>query len=1411
MNKHKIRFLIAIFAIFLLLFLVSAQDKNVITSPGEDADKNSANDFEDNSEGDRNVVIGPGTAASKINLNIPYAENQTITGNQIVRTAATNTVELNDIKLTVLENGTLVETIPLACEDSKVGATYKVECSATWEVSKYAGKILVLSFSVEDTAGESAEESVTVKVGSADIHARQVWQQYETTFNQKILDVLKKIDETEQKINELISLCEELGDEQCEDFWLNAKKRLLEIKNKTQGLQSTIQTTTEANVTEQILVDLKTSINKVLSDVISLLDEISSYRPVFIGPGTETCEDTTLINYCSRTRPLYCQKIECKPGQECEPELRNRCDICGCPNGFECTPKGTCEAIGAVCGNGLCEEGENCETCAEDCGECQGVCGDGICDASENLDSCYEDCIAEVCGEHPAEEKMKSYEFEEGGEIKNIESFGRLLSLEIDGKKTISDMKMLGNLLKSGVDVEVSDLATNKYSFIVELEDSPLYKYELESFSKSAKDAKAKEIEDKQQEIFKSIQVSPQVKMRKSFAKIINALVVDVPEKDIEEFSKKLNADGIKRVMFNREVEYHLLDSVPLIGADQLWQNGFDGTGIKVAVIDTGVDYTHSDLGGCTTEVFLNGNCTKVAGGYDIINQDEDPIDTIFHGTHVAATIAGEGTLSGVAPGATIYAYKVFENNMQTTQDIIIEGIERAIDPNQDNDFSDRAEVINMSLGGGGDANDPLSEAANNAVSLGAVVVVSAGNSGGHYTIGSPGAAENVITVGATDDNDKLADFSSGGPTTGSAFLVKPDLTAPGVLICAARYDEVFPLGEHPSYGPCIDEQHLQVSGTSMSAPHVAGAAALLIQAHPEWTTQDIKSTLVGYAKTIDTKDIYRWGAGRLDAEAALDAQIITVPSSLSFGLIDAATTIPLQVKNISEKEIFVEIPESLNFSAVNGGAITVNLTVAEPSFCLEPGQEMEIEIAISNFDAVDYGDYSSLLELDGYEDCTLKENNFTIGIPTGFSKHKKISIEINPRQHVAAEYDGARIMFVSDGSTIESSIVGLDEDSMEWTLLTLTDQLADIGYGSFESDLEMGKVRDLFIVKGINLSTDETIAIDEYAAQKTETNLGEIMNNNNLKEYETRRFFKMEDGALFGTQIIDHANCKSISFENELYVYEENPHLSWEVLEERKTKIDGYSFGDSRVLGLFSLSFPSPLNPIKTIANGTLQSFTLKWEEPSFPEGQISEIKSAPKVQYSVGGSYLNYMQVIDPLIEKQVLYLNESGQKFLANSYYVINSDEWKWMASNKGLAEWGKPDLTIPVPLSNQNIFEGPYFFEMSITDGRIIFGYLYNPDLGEKINSRNIFGKTSLTVTAPSGQTVDASSALNGELDWWLNCDSQTSKIVLNSEVLFDSCDSGTYTFTWQADDLLAEDPNAISKQIMFDGTYWEGVE
>ncbi len=342
--------------------------------------------------------------------------------------------------------------------------------------------------------------------------------------------------------------------------------------------------------------------------------------------------------------------------------------------------------------------------------------------------------------------------------------------------------------------------------------------------------------------------------------------------KMLSAFKELINSPYVLKVWLDRKVHASLDDSVPLIKADQVWSAGYKGEGMKIAILDTGIDKTHPSLDDLDDDPSTND--PKVI--YEVSEvPGEDPMDYNGHGTHCAGIAAGTGggtSYVGVAPQAYLMNVKVLSGGGWGYDSWIISGIEDAVD--------NGADVISMSLGGSTMSdNDPLAQAVNNAVDNGVVVAVAAGNSGYDdtpFTILTPGVAAKAITVGASDKSDNLAYFSSRGPTP--EYNVKPDVLAPGVDITSS-----VPGGGWESW-----------SGTSMATPHVAGAVALLKQSYIDrgyntiagYTPRYMKDLLVSTAVDLDL-DVYHQGGGRIDVYKAYNAKLLIDPAVLSFGVVE--------------------------------------------------------------------------------------------------------------------------------------------------------------------------------------------------------------------------------------------------------------------------------------------------------------------------------------------------------------------------------------------------------------------------------------------------------------------------------------------------------------------------------------------
>ncbi|MFE9138517.1 S8 family serine peptidase [Streptomyces sp. NPDC007355] len=361
-------------------------------------------------------------------------------------------------------------------------------------------------------------------------------------------------------------------------------------------------------------------------------------------------------------------------------------------------------------------------------------------------------------------------------------------------------------------------------------------------------------------DLARSVPAAPRGARRGQVLKAVDGVALTAEKKQAVTFWAELNAptarsaSGITKLWLDRKVQATLERSTRQVNAPEAWAAGYDGTGTTVAVLDTGADVEHPDLKGRVT-ASANFTDSPTTGDFQ------------GHGTHTLSTVGGSGAASdgrkkGVAPGAALLNGKVLDDSGSGAASWIIAGMEWAV--------AQGADVVSMSLGSPvpTDCTDPMSVAAEElARNDGTLFVVAAGNSGPALdTVSSPGCAPGVLTVGATDRDDSTAYFSSRGPTIVHHTL-KPELAAPGVGISAAA------AGGRGVYA------YRSMSGTSMATPHVAGAAAIVKQRHPDWTGRQIKSALVASADSSVPGDVREVGGGRLDVKAAIDQTVLGPPA----------------------------------------------------------------------------------------------------------------------------------------------------------------------------------------------------------------------------------------------------------------------------------------------------------------------------------------------------------------------------------------------------------------------------------------------------------------------------------------------------------------------------------------------------
>jgi subtilisin family serine protease len=324
---------------------------------------------------------------------------------------------------------------------------------------------------------------------------------------------------------------------------------------------------------------------------------------------------------------------------------------------------------------------------------------------------------------------------------------------------------------------------------------------------------------------------------------------------------------GLRKVWLDGKVTASDDVSAAQIGAPAAWAAGLSGKGVTVGIIDTGIDATHQDLRDRVT-----ASRNFVEAGQPGGDAPDDVTDRHGHGTHVASIVAGSGAASngkyqGVAPDAKLTIAKALDDKGEGTDSAIIAAMQWQ---------APQVRVISMSLGGApSDGTDPVSQAVNDLTAqYGTLFVIAAGNKGPNTrTVALPAAATAALTVGAVDSADKLADFSSRGPRLGD-FAVKPEITAPGVRTIAAR-------AAGTAMGTPLDANYTAASGTSMATPHVAAAAAILAQQHPEWTADQLKTALIGSAKNTGGS-VYTEGAGRVDIARSIRQRVFVDTPSVS-------------------------------------------------------------------------------------------------------------------------------------------------------------------------------------------------------------------------------------------------------------------------------------------------------------------------------------------------------------------------------------------------------------------------------------------------------------------------------------------------------------------------------------------------
>jgi len=379
----------------------------------------------------------------------------------------------------------------------------------------------------------------------------------------------------------------------------------------------------------------------------------------------------------------------------------------------------------------------------------------------------------------------------------------------------------------------------------------------------------------------------------------IDIIAGSVPVKNIPAL---LEVPGVVFLSLDAPVEVLMDEVVPEHHVDEVWNLGYTGEGMTVAVIDTGIDATHVGINDFDDDPSTND--PKVIAFYDAINSLDQkngsttPYDDHGHGSHCAGISAGTGedsipengpednTFRGVAPGANLIGVKVLDGGGSGSFAQVMAGMEWCIDHREE--FNIRAAT--MSLGGvwlielTQEEEERISTLANTMIHEGIALTIAAGNSATYGSIGTPGNARDVITVGATEKNRNTAVYSSRGPT--SEGLIKPNVAAIGSSVMSVQANS--------------GNGYTGMSGTSMATPVVAGIMCLLLEANPDLDPLTLRSVLEYTAEfrwvthPIQPNNDYGWGF--VEADAALE-EVVKIDASLNI-TIDPATPTRVYVGN---------------------------------------------------------------------------------------------------------------------------------------------------------------------------------------------------------------------------------------------------------------------------------------------------------------------------------------------------------------------------------------------------------------------------------------------------------------------------------------------------------------------------------
>lgn len=608
-------------------------------------------------------------------------------------------------------------------------------------------------------------------------------------------------------------------------------------------------------------------------------------------------------------------------------------------------------------------------------------------------------------------------------------------------------------------------------------------------------------VNSQQQQVLNAIK-SMNIPFKKfhSFNTLLNAIALTIPSKDLKKLRNLQNIQLIEsnfKVLASgatsTEVESSLEHEMDAIYSEvkALWAEGIEGQGVKVAVLDSGIDMHHPAIkhayrGG---KNFVDQSDPEK---YARTRDEKDPSETspderpagapekastsgasfeTYHGTHIAGIIAGKNAVGvkGVAPKIDLYAYRIFGAYTGGDTSTILRAIEEAV--------AQKMDILNLSLSDNSDMeNHALSIAVNNAVLAGVVVISTAGNTGSvRGSVRAPGTARLGIAVGNSTIHDEIDSSSSRGPSRPN-FDIKPDILAPGTDILSLM----------PRYRQADDytDAYKRETGTSQAAPYITGVAALLKQAHPDWTPFDIKVAMANTAKVLDTNvyNVFDQGAGRVRPYAAVHPTILAYAveeidatgegelvenqkGAVTFGAVTLSETItltkPVLVKDLKGTGGHYDV--TVHVTQPYDGA---TITVEPPSFTLDGEQLLHVTLTATKNEQTKYRD-----EILGYIHITDREQSVDISLPfaADFSNGATVTPAIEELSITKKD-----LSFGNEEQALPTEITLSINSDLSYPTLEITDYLSK------------APVDSLFYDNGLSLGTRKFPLLHKYTSSWT-------------------------------------------------------------------------------------------------------------------------------------------------------------------------------------------------------------------------------------------------------------------------------------------------------------------------------------